>query len=309
MAAAASNNYNFSTFGPLKGKRSSYAPASGSSGVMLIPPPAASLESSSRFQDRYRSNSLDSILVADLDKQMQSTTEHIQEMVAVHHHSQRPHASSATYHVYTQQHHFIPKHQLHHIRGRGGGHPGIVDGSGGSISSSGSGSLQKRPTFEALDKRKSWTIEQQQAAALAAAAAAAKAASNDITTNGGRPGSQQSRISAYQNTQILNKVASNEAVFINNVNTTPNSSYDPRRKKPVPLPRSKIPVLLPGPSGGLVQQPQRSGGRFLGLGPRSKVSFHINFVHARIICLLILQTNMARDDLIGLGLTLKSLRI
>ena len=45
-------NLNFSTFGPLKGKRSSYAPASGSSGVMLIPPPAASLESSGRLNDR-----------------------------------------------------------------------------------------------------------------------------------------------------------------------------------------------------------------------------------------------------------------
>ena len=45
-------NLNFSTFGPLKGKRSSYAPASGSSGVMLIPPPASSLESSGRLNDR-----------------------------------------------------------------------------------------------------------------------------------------------------------------------------------------------------------------------------------------------------------------
>lgn len=44
-------NLNFSTFGPLKGKRSSYAPASGSSGVMLIPPPAGSLESG-KLNDR-----------------------------------------------------------------------------------------------------------------------------------------------------------------------------------------------------------------------------------------------------------------
>ena len=67
------------------------------------------------FFYRYRSNSLDSILVADLDKQGQSM-EHLQEMVSVHHHSQRPHASSATYHVFTQQHHFIPKHQIHQLR-------------------------------------------------------------------------------------------------------------------------------------------------------------------------------------------------
>ena len=53
--------------------------------------------------------------MADLDKQGQSM-EHLQEMVSVHHHSQRPHASSATYHVFTQQHHFIPKHQIHQLR-------------------------------------------------------------------------------------------------------------------------------------------------------------------------------------------------
>ena len=73
-----SQNLNFSTFGPLKGKRSSYAPASGSSGMMLIPPPAASLEAAGRLNERYRSNSLDSILVADLDAKTVQSTEHIQ---------------------------------------------------------------------------------------------------------------------------------------------------------------------------------------------------------------------------------------
>merc|ERR1712129_165524 len=44
-------------------------------------------------------------------------------------------------------------------------------------------------------------------------------------------------------------------------------SFDPRRKKPVPLPRSKIPVLLPG----VEARPQKhAGNRFIGLGPRSK---------------------------------------
>ena len=85
--------------------------------------------------------------------------------------------------------------------------------------------------------------------------------------------SQQSRISAYQNTHLLNKAA--EGVFnnvnINNgsINNVSNiSSYDPRRKKPVPLPRSKIPVLLPGVEPGRLQ---KSGSRLMGLGPRSKV--------------------------------------
>ena len=72
------HNLNFSTFGPLKGKRSSYAPASGSSGMMLIPPPAASLEATGRLRERNRSNSLDSILVADLDAKQMQSTEHVQ---------------------------------------------------------------------------------------------------------------------------------------------------------------------------------------------------------------------------------------
>ena len=208
-------------------------------------------------------------------------------MVAVHHHSQRPgtHASSATYHVFTQQHHFIPKSQLNRVEGQGQQQRqprGLsIEAGTGSVSSSNSGmSLQKRPTFEALDKRKSWTLE-----AAAAGAPPPQAPHNSgggggavvnltASENGGRPGSQQtgpptSRISAYQNTHILKDSAA-AAVFINNVNST--SSYDPRRKKPVPLPRSKIPVLLPA---GVVEggRPQRTsgGGRFMGLGPRSKV--------------------------------------
>ena len=222
-------------------------------------------------------------------------------MVAVHHHSQRPgttHASSATYHVFTQQHHFIPKsqldrHQLNRVADQGQGQGrqrGLsIEAGTGSVSSSNSGmSLQKRPTFEALDKRKSWTLEA--AAAAGAGAPPPQAPHNSgggdrgsvvnltaSSENGGRPGSQQtvghspnSRISAYQNTHILKDSAAAAAVFINNVNST--SSYDPRRKKPVPLPRSKIPVLLPA---GVVEtgRPQRTsgGGRFMGLGPRSKV--------------------------------------
>ena len=179
-------------------------------------------------------------------------------MVAVHHHSQRPHASSATYHVFTQQHHFIPKSQLNREERRGHRPPSAIE-TGGSVSSSHSGgSLQKRPTFEALDKRKSWTME------VAPPPNSSAVVTGMASENGGRPGSQQSRISAYQNTHILK-----DSLFINNVNST--NSYDPRRKKPVPLPRSKIPVLLP--AGAVVdQRPQRtSGGRFMGLGPRSKV--------------------------------------
>ena len=213
---------------------------------------------------RYRSNSLDSILVADLDKQGHSI-EHVQEMVAVHHHQSRPHASSATYHVYTQQHHFIPKNQLHQIRGH-------QNSSTKDSNSSLSGSLTKRPTFEALDKRKSWTLEQQQAAAAAGAllaSSSATLASNSNEHAPGRPGSQQSRISAYQNSNAA--LSGNSTHILTSTKDHQQLNYDPRRKKPVPLPRSKIPVLLPGVEQQRRHPGDHRGSRFSGLGPRSKV--------------------------------------
>lgn len=185
-------------------------------------------------------------------------------MVAVHHHSQRPHASSATYHVFTQQHHFIPKHQVHQLRSIK-----AQDNNSTTSSTSSSNGLQKRPTFEGLDKRKSWTVvadqlQQQSSANSALAFNNSENGEAQQRSTGGRPGS---RISAYQNTHILNKEPS-QLFTISNVNH--NASYDPRRKKPVPLPRSKIPVLLPGLEQG--QRKNSSGGRFVGLGPRSKVN-------------------------------------
>ena len=191
--------------------------------------------------------------MADLDKQGHSI-EHVQEMVAVHHHQSRPHASSATYHVYTQQHHFIPKNQLHQMRG---------NSSTKDSNSSLSGSLTKRPTFEALDKRKSWTLEQQQAAAAAGLASLASNGNEHAALTAGRPGSQQSRISAYQN--------SNATVSVQLTKEQQQLNYDPRRKKPVPLPRSKIPVLLPGVEQQRRHPGDHRGSRFSGLGPRSKV--------------------------------------
>ena len=183
-----------------------------------------------------------------------------------------------------------------------------------SVSSAASAAgLQKRPTFEALDKRKSWTNAAEQQAreqagvrAVAAAseameamtlasniAAQASAASTAQENNGSVSGRSSSRISAYQNTQILNNKSGPGStaaeLFISNSNVNSataailaasSHSFDPRRKKPVPLPRSKIPVLLPG----VEARPQKhAGNRFIGLGPRSKVSHRIFSQYVEIL--------------------------
>ena len=62
----------------------------------------------------------------------------------------------------------------------------------------------------------------------------------------------------------------------NSASVAGSHSFDPRRKKPVPLPRSKIPVLLPGVE---VRPGRHAGNRFIGLGPRSKVRyFYITYL-------------------------------
>ena len=103
-----------------------------------------------------------------------------------------------------------------------------------SVSSAASATgLQKRPTFESLDKRKSWTNSAEQQAAQAGIRATAQASAEAVTlasniaavqasiaengrlaasiaengsVSSGRP---SSRISAYQNTQILNNKGPN----------------------------------------------------------------------------------------------------
>ena len=200
-----------------------------------------------------------------------------------------------------------------------------------SVSSAASAAgLQKRPTFEALDKRKSWTNAAEQQAreqagvrAVAAAseameamtlasniAAQASAASTTHENNGSVSGRSSSRISAYQNTQILNNKpgpgSTAAELFISNSNVNSataailaasSHSFDPRRKKPVPLPRSKIPVLLPG----VEARPQKhAGNRFIGLGPRSKVSYETlkNMLNSFLkVCSAILLIRLRFQDM------------
>ena len=91
--------------------------------------------------------------------------------------------------------------------------------------------LEKRPTFEALDKRKSWSMVDN-TYSIPMTSSPVKSVTSVAS----------SRISAYQNTHGL--------VVTSQSN---NNNCNNRTKKPVPLPRSKIPVVTPS----VVSQPQK----------------------------------------------------
>jgi hypothetical protein len=89
-----------------------------------------------RFHERYRSNSLDSILVADLDRSHHQPA----SQPPPSRHSYHMNSSvTPAYHIYPAEHHLIPKSQVTLVRGGIG--------------------LAKRPTIEGLDKRKSWSLD------------------------------------------------------------------------------------------------------------------------------------------------------
>ena len=134
---------------------------------------------SSRFKDRYRSNSLDSILVADLNHKVFSASGRENEMIGGENDGsgrifrspplqktneipQFPNVRHSTtiFHLHPPQHHLIPKHQPGSDNSVAGA--GVVNGSG-SDKSTGcvdkAANIQKRPTFDSLDKRKSWSVD------------------------------------------------------------------------------------------------------------------------------------------------------
>lgn len=141
--------------------------------------------SSSRFKERYRSNSLDSILVADLNNKVFSapsekeseilgddtdstSTEKLFPSPPTQHLSNdlpqfsNVRHSTTIFHLHPPQHHLIPKHYPgndNSVAGTGS----VISGSGGGDTSAGyvdkNTNIQKRPTFDSLDKRKSWSVE------------------------------------------------------------------------------------------------------------------------------------------------------
>lgn len=172
-----------------------------------------------RFSERYRSNSLDSILVADLDRSQHAALQ--QQPVR---HSYHMNSVAPTYHIYPPEHHFIPKSQVTLVRGGVG--------------------LAKRPTIEGLDKRKSWSLDissQSPSSRITSSLNSVSSIPSGATGTSSKTGSvKSSRLSSYQNTEGLVNLGPRSD---QNSASTKGFSTDPRsKKKPVPLPRSKLPA-------------------------------------------------------------------
>lgn len=141
------------------------------------------------------------------------------------------------YHIYPAEHHLIPKSQVTLVRGGIG--------------------LAKRPTIEGLDKRKSWSLDiSSQSRVTSSLNSVSSVPSGAVIGTGSKTsGSVKSvksgRISSYQNTDgLVNIGARSDASSV----SSKTFGTDPRsKKKPVPLPRSKVPVTEKGSSQ---QQPQ-----------------------------------------------------
>ena len=107
----------------------------------------------SRFQDRYRSNSLDSMLVSENHQVFKKKVsgEEVGTMLNARH------SSTTVFHLHPAQHHLIPKNSnqtsllLTPLP--------FSSPSPSTSSDLKLGMIQKRPTFEGLDKRKSWSID------------------------------------------------------------------------------------------------------------------------------------------------------
>jgi len=109
--------------------------------------------------------------------------------------------------------------------------------------------LAKRPTIEGLDKRKSWSLDISSSrvtsslnSIVSVAQNVSPSPSNLIGSSQSKTGSiksNSSRISSYQNTDGLVGIGTRGGDNSNSSKT----GTDPRnRKKPVPLPRSKLPA-------------------------------------------------------------------
>ena len=138
---------------------------------------------SNGFKERYRSNSLDSILVADLNhkvfgassggdkengvlgEETDSSSEKRFPSPQAHLSNDIPQFSNVRhsttiFHLHPPQHHLIPKQ----LPGSDNNATDVIDG-GSNAGDKSAGyvdkisNIQKRPTFDSLDKRKSWSVD------------------------------------------------------------------------------------------------------------------------------------------------------
>eukprot|EP00095_Tigriopus_kingsejongensis_P000335 maker-scaffold194_size270518-snap-gene-0.10 protein:Tk00335 transcript:maker-scaffold194_size270518-snap-gene-0.10-mRNA-1 annotation:"rho gtpase-activating protein 12" len=256
-------------------KRNSFSPRD-SSNQRPSSGPIEQFLVNSKFQERYRSNSLDSILVTDLNNRVHPPPNSQFKARPGHHASDRgnhypSNRNSSIDVIKEEEPRPNPNHRL----------PKQI--SAGALILASGANLEKRPTFESLDKRKSWsvvdtganhplqgansvpamailgnngrrlvargTLDHQLAEGGGKEKPAREKSSPEQrappagSTNGGQTGHGhgellKGRISAYQNTDGL--------VFPSNKGQqhhgTLESNRSIDRRKPVPLPRSKIPV-------------------------------------------------------------------
>ena len=149
---------------------------------MMYNAPSTKIRSNG-FKERYRSNSLDSILVADLNhkvfsassggkengvlgEETDSSSEKPFDSPHTHLSNEIPQFSNVRhsttiFHLHPPQHHLIPKH----LPGSDNNASDIIDGGSNGAGDKSAGyvdkiaNIQKRPTFDSLDKRKSWSVD------------------------------------------------------------------------------------------------------------------------------------------------------
>ena len=172
--------------GPLANKRSSYAPA----GTHTTHGPQSSdfLFGAPRFQERYRSNSMDSILVQDMSRPVFQPPPHDKLPHGVRHYGHGPGPPLLIPNgPHPPGHHVLP--------------PG----------------LEKRPTFDNIDKRASWSVDK----------------------GLGYPGPGHfPPVAMYGPAPVIMQ----PATLPHNLQHPGHPGHHLQSKKPIPLPRSKIPV-------------------------------------------------------------------
>lgn len=162
------------------------------------------------MQERYRSNSLDSILVADLNARAKATAAANVRNSALVEPVTRPVASPPASSPPRRQQLGNPEllpaaHNNHFLKNPA------------SASSGKSSGLEKRPTFDALDKRKSWSVDPRSASAqqLTMAPVSANAGSGGAPAAASNPAPGQLRNARGQTLQQVQQGKARQQLQVN----------------------------------------------------------------------------------------------